>query len=116
MTEDEVLTSVRQLITKTRAECVRLQRLEVRREGEGVAELRRKAAADDGLIFDLCRLLFRARDDRPLRQRWSVAWSLIGEAKADDCPHAPLYVFQGVPFNIAVGLRHMGLVEPAEHY
>jgi hypothetical protein len=116
MTEDEVLTSVRQHITEIRAECVRLQRLEARRTGEGVTELRRKGAADDGLVFDLCRLLFCPRDDRPLRQRWSVAWELIGGAKADDCPHAPLYVFQGVPFNIAVGLRHMGLVEPADHY
>jgi hypothetical protein len=119
MTDDEVLSSVREYVCEVRAECVRLQRVEARQEGAAVAELRRMASVGefgDGRVFDLCRLLFRSRDGGPLRQRWSCSWELIGGAKADDCPCSPHYVVRGIPFNIAIGLRHMGMVEHAETY
>ncbi|WP_020475658.1 hypothetical protein [Zavarzinella formosa] len=115
MIEDVAIASVREHIAETRAQCTRLQDLEARQAGTGVAELRRMAEADDETVFDLCRLLFRPRD-QPLRDRWSVAWMLLGGAENTACPHSPFYVFQGVPFNITLGLEHMGLVEPAGHY
>jgi hypothetical protein len=119
MTEDEVLASVRRHVTEVRCQCARLHQLEARRAGAGVTELRRMARAgepEEGTVFDLCRLLLRARDGGTLRQRWSISWEMLGGARAAACPCAPWLAFEGVPFHLGIGLRHMGLVESAEHY
>jgi hypothetical protein len=119
MTNGEVLASVHRRVVEVRRQCIRLQRLEARHKGKGIAKLRRMAAVSDPYswdVIDLCQLLFRGRDGGPLRQRWSVSWMLIGAASSDDCPCAPYYVSQGLPFYIATGFRHMGMPEPAEDY
>jgi hypothetical protein len=114
--KDDVLASIREGIRKIRALCLRLQRREARNAGAGVGELWHMTADDDGTVFDLCRLLFRSRGDEPLRERYSLQWTLIGGARHTTCPATPFYVFRGVPFYIASGMRHAGLVESAPEY